>query len=38
MTTEKITVAETGIQKNHESTNSRDTKITAPEEAQYLGD
>ena len=24
--------------KNSESINSRDTKITAPEEAQYLGD
>ena len=38
MTTEKITVSETGIQKNHESTNSQDKKITAPEGTRYFGD
>ena len=31
MTTEKITVAETGIHEIPETTNSKDKKITAPE-------
>lgn len=34
----KTTLNETGTQKIPESINSRDTKITAPEGAQYLGD
>ena len=38
MTTEKITVAETGIHEIPETTNSKDTKITAPEGTRYFGD
>ena len=34
----KTTLNEKGIQKIPESINSKDTKITAPEGARYLGD
>ena len=34
----KTTLNETGIQTIFESINSRDTKITAPEGARYIGD
>ena len=33
-----MTLTEMGTQEIPKSTNSKDTKITAPEEAQYLGD
>ncbi len=38
MTTEKITVAEIGIQEISKTAKTGDTKITAPERARYLGD
>ena len=33
-----MTLNATGTTEIHETTNSRDKKITAPEGAQYLGD
>ena len=33
-----MTLTETGTKEKPESTYSRDTKITAPEGARYLGD